>query len=252
MTAAIRQHPVFSFIIIAFVWTWPLAALINQSMVFPLLALFGPGVAAITVLYASHGRAGLLQLGSRFQVSRRLASWAIVASLLPIILLVPVWLLHTWFWGPIEFKLHALSFLSFAVAVLIVGEEIGWRGFLLPHLLESYSSLTSSVIVGMIWALWHLPNFLLPSYPHYGLSFSVFLVTATAFSILFTWLYVRTAGSLLIAVIFHAALNLFSPGGMERSRQYWLQALVYGVVALIAATVMRRARIWRTSSTTAN
>ncbi len=186
--------------------------------------------------------------GTRIPIVARPLHWAIVAVLLPLALLVPVWLMHTWWWGPIEFKPHTLSVLSFVVAVLIVGEEVGWRGFLLPHLLQRYPPLTSSLILGVVWAVWHLPNFLLPNYPHYGLPFSAFLVTAMGFSVLFTWLYLSTAGSLVIAIIFHAALNLFSLAGMEPSRQYWLTAVVYSTAALLVSSVMRD-RSWRPSST---
>ncbi len=242
MKAAIERHPVLSFIVIAFGWTWPLAALIRQSMMFPLLALFGPCVAALIVLYASSGRAGLAELGRKFQLSRSLMPWCILAALLPLVLLVPLWLLHVWWWGSIGFGVSTLSLLSLVVAVLIVGEEIGWRGFLLPYLLQRHPPLASSMIVGLVWAIWHLPNFLLPNYPHYGLPFSAFMVMTLAFSVLFTWLYLNTAGSLVIAVIFHAALNLFSLGGVEPSRQYWLKAVVYAVAALVVSVVMGKYR----------
>jgi membrane protease YdiL (CAAX protease family) len=209
MRAAIEKHPFLSFIIIAFGWTWPLAALIGQSMVFPLLALFGPCLAAVIVLYASRGRAGFSQIGRMFRWSRALVPWGIVAAVLPLAMLLPCWLLHGWWWGSIGFEVNALSLLSLSVAVLIVGEEVGWRGFLLPYLLQRHTPLTGSLIVGLVWGIWHLPNFLIPNYPHHGLPLSAFVLMTLAFSVLFTWLYLKTAGSLAIAVIFHAALNFF-------------------------------------------
>jgi membrane protease YdiL (CAAX protease family) len=252
MKAAIEKHPILSFVVIAFGWTWPLAALIGQSMVFPLLALFGPCVAAIIVLYVSRGRAGLSRLGSKFRLSRSLVVWCILAALLPLVLLVPFWLLHVWWWGAIEFELSPLSLLSLVVAVLIIGEEVGWRGFLLPYLLQRRTPFMSSVIVGLVWAVWHLPNFLLPHYPHYGLPLSAFVVMTLAFSVLFTWLYLNTAGSLVIAVIFHASLNLFSLAGVEPSRQYWLKAAVYILAALVVSSVMRKYPRWNIVSAPAS
>jgi membrane protease YdiL (CAAX protease family) len=238
MKAAIEKHPFLSFVLIAFGWTWPLAALIKQSMLFPLLALFGPCVAAIVVIYARHGRRGLAELGRKFRLKRAHLPWCILAALLPVVLLVPVWLLHAWWWGFIGFKVSSLSLLSFVLAVLILGEEVGWRGFLLPHLLERYSPLSGSLILGLVWASWHLPNFLMKDYPHYGLSYSAFVIMTLAFSVIFTWLYLNTAGSLLVAVIFHAALNLFSLDGVEASRQYWLKAIIYTLAALALGGVM--------------
>lgn len=126
-------------------------------------------------------------------------------------------------WSAIGYELSALSFLSLLVTVFIVGEKMGWHGFLLPDLFQHYSPLTSSLIVGPVWAALHVPDFLLPNYAHYGLPLLAFVLMALAFSILFTWLYLNTAGSMLIAVLFHAALNLFSLSGLEPSRQYWLK-----------------------------
>lgn len=240
MKAAIEKHPFVSFILIAFGWTWPLAALIEQSMAFPLLALFGPCVAAIVVISARRGRAGLAELGSKFQLTLSLMPWCILAALMPLLLLIPLWLLHAWWWGFIGFKVNQLSLLSLVLAVLILGEEVGWRGFLLPYLLERYSPLNSSLILGLVWASWHLPNFLLANYPHYRLPYSAFVVMTLAFSVIFTWFYLNTAGNLVVAVIFHAALNLFSLDGVEASRQYWLKAAVYTLVALVAGGVMRK------------
>lgn len=238
MKAAIGKHPLLSFVLISFGWTWPLAALIKQSMAFPLLALFGPCVAAIVVIYARRGRAGLAELGSRFRLKRAHLPWCILAALLPLVLLVPVWLMHAWWWGFIGFKVSSLSLLSLVLAVLILGEEVGWRGFLLPYLLERDRPLTGSLILGLIWASWHLPNFLLTDYPHYGLPYSAFAVMTLAFSVIFTWFYLHTAGSLVVAVIFHAALNLFSLDGMIASRQYWLKAVAYALAALVLGGVM--------------
>jgi membrane protease YdiL (CAAX protease family) len=242
MKAAIRKHPVVGFVVIAFGWTWPLAALIEQSLILPLLGLFGPCVAAVAVVYACDGRAGLARLGRGFRPTRALATWGVLAALLPLVLLVPVWLLHRLCCGATGFGVGELSLLSLVVAVLIVGEEVGWRGFLLPFLLERHPPLTSSFIVGLIWAVWHLPNFLMPNYPHFGLPFSAFVLLTLAFSVLFTWLHLNTSGSLLIAVIFHAALNIFSLAGVEPSRQYWLKAAVYGAAALLVGVMTRKRR----------
>lgn len=219
-----------------------MAALIEQSLIFPVLGLFGPCVAAIIVVWASRGRLGLAQLGSKFRLSRALLPWCLVAALLPLVLLVPVWLLHAAWWAASRFEVEPLSLLGLTLAVLIIGEEIGWRGFLLPYFLERYSPLTSSLIVGIVWALWHLPNFVLPSFPHHGLPFSAFVIMTVGFSVLFTWFYVNTAGSLVIAVIFHAALNLFSLSDMEPSRVYWLKAIVYSLAALATTLVIGKSR----------
>lgn len=248
MRTVISRNPLISFVVIAYGWTWIFAALIDQSFLFPLLALFGPTVAAIIVHKAMRQTSGLLELRNRFRLSPVLLAWCILAVLLPLALLFPVWLLYNWWsFGPIDFKLNHFSLLSIVVAVLIVGEELGWRGFLLPYLLQRYSPVASSLIVGIVWAVWHLPNFLMPSYPHYGLPFSAFVLMTIAFSVLFTWFHLRTDGSLAIAIIFHAALNLFSLSGVEPSKEYWLRAVVYSATALVVYAIANSSFIGRGS-----
>ncbi|MEQ1764650.1 MAG: CPBP family intramembrane glutamic endopeptidase [Pyrinomonadaceae bacterium] len=239
---AISKYPLLSFVVIAFGWTWPFAALIERSMVFPLLALFGPTIAALVVIYARDGRAGISELAGRFRPSFKSICWYILAALLPLFLLLPQWLLYRWLWGTAAFEMNPISVLSVVIAALIVGEEIGWRGFLLPYLLERYSLLVSSMIVGIIWALWHVPNFLLPAYHHYELPFSAFTITTTAFSILFAWFHMNSTGSLLIALIFHAALNLFSLSGLDPTAQIWSKAAIYTLMALTIIIVAKDIR----------
>lgn len=200
------------------------------SLLLPLLGLFGPFLAAVTVVGALQSRPGLKRLWRRFALQGCHVKWLAVAVALPLLLLVPVWLLErsTPALGPI-------TAVSVVLAFLVVGEEVGWRGFALPCLLERWPALGSGIGVGVIWALWHLPNFFLPGYPHRGLPFTAFLVLVVSYSILFTWLHLRTGGNLTVAVVFHAALNLFSLGGVDPARQYWWKALVYGVAAVVVA-----------------
>ncbi|MCK5152289.1 MAG: CPBP family intramembrane metalloprotease, partial [Candidatus Thorarchaeota archaeon] len=82
-------------------------------------------------------------------------------------------------------------------------EEAGWRGFALPKLQERYSALTSSLILGVIWACWHLPLYLIET----RMPFYIYLPLVTVLTILFTWLYNNTKGSLIIAVLAHFCFN---------------------------------------------
>ena len=239
MRALARRYPFSAFVILSFGWTWPLAALASQSLVFPLLGLFGPTVAAVVVLAATKGRGGLADLLARFRVRWRDLPWLAVAFLLPPALLVPVWL--AWLgrtltpgeMTPGEIPLAPVTPLSILLALLIVGEEVGWRGFGLPYLLRRWPALAAGAGLGVVWAFWHLLNFLMPEYPHHGLPFLAFLILVVAQSVLFTWLHLRTAGSLTVAVVFHAALNLFALQLSDPVAEYWLRAGVYAVAAAI-------------------
>jgi len=99
------------------------------------------------------------------------------------------------------------------------GEEIGWRGYVLPRLQAKHTALAASLILGVIWGFWHLPKFL----SHWNtVSFAWFMVHTLAGSVLYTWMYNGTKGSLLLVTLFHASANtagMFVPkfGSISRS-----------------------------------
>jgi hypothetical protein len=140
--------------------------------------------------------------------------------------------------------------------VLVVGEELGWRGYALPLLLEKRSAVTASLILGVLWGLWHLPTFLVPGTPQYGLPLTAFVLLTIEYSILMTWVFLHTLGSVLIATLFHGAINLSQGmflGGVDGASRYWLLSIVYGVAAVIAAVALglkasKRASVESTTS----
>ena len=140
-------------------------------------------------------------------------------------------------------RLGRLSVFDFVIFVLVVGEELGWRGYALPQLLALWSPLTSSLILGVLWGLWHLPTFFITGMPQYGLPLPAFILLTIEYSVLLTWLFLHTHGSVLIATLCHGAINLSQGpflGGVEGARRYWLLTIAYGVATLILALVLRR------------
>jgi membrane protease YdiL (CAAX protease family) len=91
-----------------------------------------------------------------------------------------------------------------------VGEELAWRGFALPRLLQRYSALVASVVLGVLWGLWHLPLIFTEGKALFGQPIWLLLADIVAKSILFTWVFLRTRGSVLIAALLHATTNLFA------------------------------------------
>ena len=83
--------------------------------------------------------------------------------------------------------------------VLVVGEELGWRGVRLAAAAREALCLTASLILGVLWGLWHLPTFLVPGTPQYGLPLVAFVLLTVEYSILMTWVFLHTHGSVLIA-----------------------------------------------------
>jgi hypothetical protein len=86
-------------------------------------------------------------------------------------------------------------------------EEFGWRGYALDVLQARWSALTASVVLGMIWGIWHLPLFFVAGTGQFYLPFWIFVLASPAMSVLTTWIYNSTGKRLFAAVLFHGAIN---------------------------------------------
>jgi membrane protease YdiL (CAAX protease family) len=140
-----------------------------------------------------------------------------------------------------DFSLFAAQLGSF-LPLLILGplsEEIGWRGYALDRLQTRWNSLTSSLIVGMGWGLWHLPLFFMVGTSQHELAFPFvgFLVGTMANSVLFTWLHNNTSRSIWTAIFFHWIFTYAAQvvgSGVTRSALYnWLEYVPYIIVAIV-------------------
>ena len=141
--------------------------------------------------------------------------------------------------------------------LLILGplsEEIGWRGYALGRLQTHWNALTSSLIVGVFWGLWHLPLFMMVGTSQHELEipFIGFLINIIASSILYTWLYNNTKQSLWSAILLHwlytYAVQVMS-SGVTRSPLYnWLECLPHVLIALVVLIVWGPERLSRSSS----
>ena len=118
-----------------------------------------------------------------------------------------------------------------------VEEEFGWRGYALPRLQANYSALTSSVIVGFMWGVWHLPLFYISDGPYYQSPIWAVILSTILLSILFTWLLNNTGGSILIALFFHTMYNfshtIFPTLGMSNSGLYFIIFLAVAVAVVL-------------------
>ena len=224
-TATARTSPL-KYFVLAFVFTWALwvpAALEARGLISPLpipagfLGVFGPMVAALVVTALEGGRAGLRDLLGRVVRWRVAPIWYAVAILGPLVLTLAAIALHVALGGQPPspgLLVGALPTLLLVVVYMMItvalGEEVGWRGYALPALQARYSALVASLILGVLWALWHLPVFFNPDTHYSNLPFLLFLAYMVAFAVLITWVFNSAGGSVLMAIFFHAVMNASS------------------------------------------
>jgi membrane protease YdiL (CAAX protease family) len=111
-------------------------------------------------------------------------------------------------WPPLGPELWYVILASIVLTTVgQAGEEIGWRGYALPCLAARLGLARASVLLGVIWACWHLPLFFVPGISQTGQSFPVYLLMVPALSVAIAWLYGHTNGSLLLAMLMHSAIN---------------------------------------------
>ena len=177
------------------------------------IAVFGPTIAAVLASRWEAGREGVRALFRQLRSWTVKPGWYLLALTLPGLVfavgraayaLVPGNVGGPWLYPPTEAQHVA------AMLIVPIGEEIGWRGFALPRLQRRYGAVKASVILGLLWALWHVPMFLSA-----GATEASMLTLVPYFlgaSVLFTWFYNRTGGSLPLAILLHVGAHLDAPG----------------------------------------
>jgi CAAX protease family protein len=220
---SIRSRPLVTFFMLAFGITW--AVWVPRAVGIPVGAVgdlwtWVPAVAALLAAALTGGWGALTELGARLVRWRVGWRWYMVVVLGPAAFSVAVALLYALMGGsfaaatpPALRGETPLVILPLFLLVLFVtdgvGEELAWRGFALPRLLTYHNALVASLILGVLWALWHLPLVWTEVAPLYQQPLWLLLLDMTAKSVIFTWIFLHTRGSVLVAALLHATTNLF-------------------------------------------
>ncbi len=248
LARAIRRHPLATFFLLAYAfswWPWPLYAL---GLAPGYIIGVGPFLAALLVLAITRGKKGMVGL-LRAMVRWRVGpAWYAAALLLPIGVALGATALNVLLLGapaPTSAELGAWPNLipTYLLLLLIPGiggawEEPGWRGYALPKLQDGRSALSASLIIGLVWAFWHLPLMVTGAIPWSDLAYIVVQ------SVVYAWLFNSTGGSVLIVMLFHTMNNVISGGffhamfsGADWVRMGWLLVALWCAVALIVVVV---------------
>ena len=225
--SVVRRYPLIIFFVLAYAfswWPWPLYILGLAPS--PIIG-FGPFLAAILVLALTGGKAGVVTLLRRMVRWRVRPVWYAAALLLPVAIPLGATVLNVLLGAapPSSAELGAWPNLvpTFFLLLLVPGiggawEEPGWRGYALPYVQAGRSALVASLIVGVVWAFWHLPLMVDGAIPWSDLAYVVVQ------TVVYTWLFNNTGGSVLLVMLFHTMNNVISgerhshgsrPGGYQ-------------------------------------
>jgi membrane protease YdiL (CAAX protease family) len=259
-----RPLPVFFALAFGLSWSFLLADALGERGVIPfrltlsgpglaltLLMSYGPTIAAMFVCWATDGFIGVKRLLASAVRWRVNPGWYALALAGPAALFFIAGRISEALGGSAQpLPAAGWSVLLAGVAGSLVrgvanGEEIGWRGYALPKLLQRHSALRASLMLGASWAAFHVPIMFMTSSVAGGQSFDTalpFFVGTLALSVLITWIYRSTGGSVLIIILLHGAFNawpaLIGDGGSVAFALQVLAALV--IVVLYGPTRLAR------------
>lgn len=220
---------------------------------------FVPSLLAIFLTWSKEGLAGLLTLGRRIIQFKLGWHWYVLTILIVIAGTAGHLAINKLLGNSINWSLFVKQLGSFLPLLFLgpLSEEIGWRGYALERLQSRWNALTSSLIVGLVWALWHLPLFMMEgtSFHESGDPFIGFLIKLMACSILYTWLYNNTKQSLWSAILLHWLYSYAAQVlsfGVTRSPPYiWLECLPYVIMALAVVLIWKHQMLSRPQKTLA-
>lgn len=260
MKPFLKRHSLIIGLVLMFLYTWTLD--LSNSSVLPLKVPFfvamtlgwGFILVSLFMTWLTLGKEAVVKLFKRFFLWRVGWKWWLVAILLLPALRFAAIPLTAWLTAvpadyshpmirdvvPLDAPLLVLVAPWIIFEILTNGEEMGWRGYVLPRLQAKYNALVASLIVGVIWSVWHLPKFFGTGFSDER-SFFWFTVAHLALAVLYTWLYNNTRGSLLLVTLFHASGNTFGvfmpaefavTGGILSNLE-----IVFFVIAAVVVTV---------------
>ena len=282
LRSTIVRHPLVAYFILAYGLMWmfavPMALSQNagsgllsyqlpaglDNLLFLLATFSGPTVAALIVTGVTEGRAGVGRLLKRFIQWRARPRWYLVALTINLV----IWLLsYSVLMGPqvliaavLNWPLLFTTFLpmvAFGIILPSIAEEPGWRGFALPRLQQRYGPIIASLILGLLHGMWHVPALMTINFGPLPLANYVpFMLIALPGTMLYTWVYNKTNGSILIAMLMHGASNaasvwlttLLRDPGLEVPQAgvagflmstNWIMVITYGLVALLLVVLTR-------------
>ena len=248
-----RSERLFFLFAFAFSWSiWIPVALIGGDLsavhhVAVGIGAAGPSLAGVVCTARDEGRRGVRSLFASLMSWRLAVRWYVVCLGRPMAVALTAVALHRLAVGDVaEFRLESATVLlippSLVVGVLIgpLQEELGWRGYALPRLLDRWSSVRAALVLGLAWACWHVPLYAMDTAGQTRAPLAAFLISVVAQSVLYAWFWRVTSGSLLIALLLHSATNAAGVVLLKDARSDFGPAVLATVLTVALAAAAAR------------
>jgi len=218
----------------------PAALLEDPRLIILPLAAWGPIIAAFVVTGFTEGKPGVRALWGCFWNRNMSTRWLLVTLLFLPAVELAAGLVSRLLDGqdyPIFFSYDPpwSILLSFVMAFIFNGvfEEFGWRGYVLPRFQAKWNALSSSIILGVIWAAWHFGQWLVPGSNLYQRNIWLWTFGTILLSIVITWIFNNTKGSVLAVSLFHGMINTGTFWFHMDWRFYVIELLVVILIVII-------------------
>ncbi|MGM0338817.1 CPBP family glutamic-type intramembrane protease [Enterococcus sp. AZ007] len=246
MKKIVIKYPLTLFYLLTILITILIGA--PQIMLFPdslktglMTAQWGPALGAFVVAFSLDRKIGITRLLKKITIRNTSFKYLIIAIVLPMILCIFSYFALTFVvngkWVNPDMIRSFPSYVICMIATIfsVTGEEIGWRGFMLPKMLEKYSLFTSSLIIGVLWGVWH--------FRFQSISLALlYILAVTEFSFISSWLYVKTNNNIVASILFHTSINMGSTVLFEKimlisnpEANLQMNTLLYGIYSVFFA-----------------
>lgn len=236
LTFGLSWVPMSLFMLFADQFTALFGEMSSSNPVF-LLAVYAPGLSGIFLIWRYYGLKGLCSFFRRLTLWRAPMQWWLFLLLgIPVIVYAAAAIKGT-VNAPFPFSPWYMVFPALVQSLLLgpMGEEFGWRGLALPLLQRRFAPFWASLILGVVWAIWHAPAFLLSGTPQSAWSFGPFFVGLLAVAVIMTPLFNASRGSLMIAILYH--IQIMNP--IFPDAQPW-DNFLFALAAVVIVFLNRR------------
>ena len=257
MSTIVRKYPALSLLVLAWILGMAPLLAVNAGLLpaaFDQIGAFSASLAAIILAAIEGRRGGVRELLGRFLIWRVGLQWwafALLSTIIPSVLGLYLFQMlggPAVDWSDLKPITSVIPMIILLTILAGMGEEFGWRGFLLPRLQARHNALVSSIYVGLTWGAWHAPLFFTKGTTQYQwitegggelvtaiVGYTVFCV---AWAVQYTWLFNNTRGSVLLASVLHGAGNAWIGGYINVYRSDFGGILTFTAVMVVVSIII--------------